>query len=98
VQPTRQGTPPSNAQAGDESGANPPVAKRGLKHGRLCTAGRASAGAVEMTTPRVNDKRTYPITGRAKAVLLRELCHRGSAQDPRRSAASASLPSRVIER
>ena len=40
-----------------------------------------SAGAVEVTAPRVNDRRTDPDSGRADAVLLGDLAAMG-AQDP----------------
>src|SRR5260221_9167487 len=57
-----------------------------------------SAGAVEVTVPRVNDKRTDPDTGERKAVQLGDLAVRG-AQDPEgdRGAATA-VPARPVHR
>ena len=55
-----------------------------------------SAGAVEVTAPRVNDKRTDPATGRADAVLLGDPAAVG-AQDPAgQRGAAAAVPARAV--
>ena len=55
-----------------------------------------SAGAVEVTAPRVNDKRTDPDTGRAEAVQLGDPAAVG-AQDPAgQRGAAAAVPARPV--
>ena len=55
-----------------------------------------SAGAVEVTAPRVNDKRVDPDTGAAPAVLLGDPARVG-AQDPEdHRGAAAAVPARPV--
>ncbi len=57
-----------------------------------------SAGAVKVTAPRVNDKRTGPGTGGPDEVLLGDLATVG-AQDPAgRRRAPAAVPARPVLR
>src|SRR5580693_658672 len=57
-----------------------------------------SAGAVEVTAPRVNDKRTDPGHGRAEAVQLGDPAAVG-AQDPAdQRGAAAVVPARPVQR
>ena len=57
-----------------------------------------SAGAVEVTAPRVNDKRTDPDTGRAAAVLLGDLAAVGAQDAEDHRGAAAAVSARPVQR
>ena len=57
-----------------------------------------SAGAVEVTVPRVNDKRTDPATGERKRFCLGDLAAVGAEDPEDHRGAAAAVPARAVQR